>query len=314
MTSESQVGSDATQINCVHPRSSKQFSAEIDAATTGRDVINGLIEAGFIDPATGKDAYGLEHVRTHRSLPLSSTLVPTVSSGDTLQVVLAQAAAGSLSPSDLRSRLAFDHRVIRGMTSPILARVEAYEDDAAYRAGRALDLAGGNAGRASVYVVDYRMRTMVSPGLEARGATAVLRLLAGSDYPMSEPLAVFGSRPLPFSPHVADSGTVCLGHGWAAARGRMLAGQLICHLARILNFDWPSTHPGYSPAAYAFAMNQLKGRPIEPALEYPALPIDVAYGIGARMGAFRTATTAETARPVRFTGVRRFHAIAGGRT
>lgn len=197
----------------------------------------------------------------------------------------------SLTPVELRSRLAFDYRVMMGLRSPALGAVRAFASEADLRAGREVTTAQGERGGAVLYLVEYRFPILTGPGQTVEGATARFNLLAGPNYPYSRPTVEVVSRPLPWSPHVLPGpGTVCLGEGWVLARGRMLAGQLVGHVMHLLNFDEPDRGPGYhgfSTEAIKYWREVLGGRPLHPDLPYPLLPSAITHGVAEAEAEFR---------------------------
>lgn len=281
---------ESVRLVFLHPRGSGQFEAEIDRATTGRDALAGLTGAGFVEAATADDAYGLELTRTRTSLPLSGSLIESgARSGDTVQIVLAQAAAARLTPPQLRDRLALDYRVMRGLESPHIGSVRAFHGTAR----RELSHEEGLRGMADRYVVELEMPIHRAPGNLVERATLLLSLRTGGNYPFHAPFAQIVSRPVPFSPHVhPGSGSVCIGPGWSRARGRMLAAQLVIHVMRVLNFDEPATNDGFSRDAFHYATVTLGGRPFTPSLRYPTLPVETAYGVAEKVGTFRAISRA----------------------
>ncbi|MGB8294690.1 MAG: hypothetical protein WCG85_04620 [Polyangia bacterium] len=109
-----------------------------------------------------------------------------------------------------------------------------------------------------------------------------LDLLAGGNYPFSDPAAICLGAPLPWSPHFhPSSGTVCLGDAWRSAQGRMLAGQIVVHIMRLLNFDEPDQerYGGWNPPAVRYWRSILGTRPLHPDLQYPVLPAEVTHAL-----------------------------------
>lgn len=186
-----------------------------------------------------------------------------------------------LTRADLRSRFAFDHEVMRGMSADGLGAVRAFTSYQNARSGHEASIADGEAGRVVLYVVEYRFRHLVGPGRTAESAVAVFDLASGGNYPFSRPAVSFVEQPLPWSPHVhPTSGAVCLGDGWQRARGRMLAAQLVVHVMRLINFDEPDRGPGYegwNGAAIRYWRRELRGRPFLPNLVYPRLPAGLTH-------------------------------------
>lgn len=188
---------------------------------------------------------------------------------------------GKLDPKQLRSRLAFDHRVATSLVSPALGPVTAYTS--ADAGGREVSPEEGAAGAATCFVVEYRFPVLAGAGKHTPVTRVRFDLLAGGNYPFSAPVPQVLSRPLPWSPHVHPAnGFVCLGAGWARARGRMLLGELIVHVMRILNCDEPDRGPdyvGWNADAIRYWRTVLGRKPLHPDLAYPDLPAEVTHGV-----------------------------------
>lgn len=204
-----------------------------------------------------------------------------------------------LSPQELRTRLAFDFKVIRGLKSPVLGPVRGFATAEDARRGKDATDADGEAGRATIYVAEFRFPILIGPGPTTPRATCRIDLLAGGHYPFSAPAATIISRPLPWSPHVLPAvGSVCLGDSWAQARGRMLAAQLVVHVMHILNCDEPDRGPfyvGWNGDAIRYWRTTLDGKPLNPDIQYPALPADITHGIEDPSAAFTAAPAAAVA-------------------
>jgi len=83
-------------VTFLHPRDSQQYEAEITPKTTGQMALDGLVKAGFIEPAGAKGAYALQHQRRKCTLPLSASLAGEgVEAADTIAVILTSSAAGA---------------------------------------------------------------------------------------------------------------------------------------------------------------------------------------------------------------------------
>lgn len=188
-----------------------------------------------------------------------------------------------LSPSQLRSRLAFDHRVIRGLTATDHVTIQPVFVDG--RREREVTIEDGEAGLATRYLVAYRFPILVGPGSTTNHAMVRFDLLGGGSYPHSAPVVEVLSQPRPWTPHVhPTSGAVCIGHGWSRAQGRMLAAHLIVHVMRLLNFDEPPPDQGYegwNGEAIRYWREVLRLRPLHPALPYPVLPAEVTHRVAA---------------------------------
>jgi len=183
----------------------------------------------------------------------------------------------------LRSRLALDYQVASRLRAPALKSVKAFASAEHVPRSREVTPDEGERGLATVYVVEYRFRMLAGPGDYVDGAVVRFDLLAHKGYPRTMPSVQVVSLPLPWSPHVArPSGVFCIGECWDERKGHMLLGDLIIHTMRVLNCDEQDRgahYVGYSPAAIGYWRDVLKRQPVNPDLEYPLLPPDVAYGI-----------------------------------
>jgi hypothetical protein len=187
-----------------------------------------------------------------------------------------------LSPAELRTRLGFDNKVMRALHSECLGPVRPFVSHQAFLAGTEATQSEGEAGRVGFYTAEYRFPILIGPGPTTPKVTVMFDLLAGGNYPFSNPAATCIGAPFPWSPHFhPTSGIVCLGSGWRAARGRMLAGQLVVHIARLLNFDEPDQegYGGWNPPAVKYWRSVLRTRPLHPNLRYPILPADVTHAV-----------------------------------
>ncbi len=189
----------------------------------------------------------------------------------------------ALRRQDPRSRLGFDYEVASRLPSPTLEALRAYASTEHADRKAEVSLEHGLVGEATVYVASYRFPILTGPDQYTDAATVRFDLLAGGNYPYSPPAVQVISRPLPWSPHVHPaSGIVCIGDGWRDAKGRMLFAQLAIHVMRLLNFDEPpreASYDGFNAAAIHFWREKLGRKPLNPELQYPLLPLDVAYGI-----------------------------------
>lgn len=186
-----------------------------------------------------------------------------------------------LDPARLRSRLAFDWKVLTGLRSSHLGPVRAFASADEARAGRDLSRMQGEAGSATCYQVEYRFPIITGPNQFERATFVWFDLLGGGNYPYTAPVVTCTSQPPPWSPHVnGASGLVCLGDAWPRARGHMLAAQLVVHIMRLLNWDEPDRgahYSGWTPAAARYWREQLGCRPISPDIDYPILPAELTH-------------------------------------
>jgi hypothetical protein len=85
-----------TKITAVflHPRDSREFKAEVGPGTTGKQAIDGLVKAGFIEAAGATRAYALQLQRTGATIPVSAALVTAgIQDGDIVAVTETSAGA-----------------------------------------------------------------------------------------------------------------------------------------------------------------------------------------------------------------------------
>jgi hypothetical protein len=196
-----------------------------------------------------------------------------------------------LTPSERTDRLALCYRATVRLSAPGLRSVRAFGSEAELRAGRELSAEEGEAGRALFYLVEYAFPILVGPGPTTDRAVARFDLLAGGNYPYSDPSVAILTRPLPWSPHVRpQTGAVCIGEGWKHASGRMLAAHLVVHVMRLLNCDEPERDPsygGWNAAAVRYWRTTMRTKPLNPDLQYPVLPAEITHGAADAEGAFR---------------------------
>lgn len=201
---------------------------------------------------------------------------------------------GRLSPKDLRSRLAYDARICARLSSPHLV-LSAHVSNEAMQKGIAATEAEAETGQASMYLARFNFATLTGPGVTTPTVAVSFNLLAGGNYPFSEPLvSVVSPRPLPWSPHVhPGSGTVCIGEVWSRSRGQMLFGQLVVHVMRVMNFDEPNRDPsydGWNAEAIRYWRTTMKCRPLNAGIVYPTMPEDLTHGIAKTPAVFATVT------------------------
>lgn len=184
-----------------------------------------------------------------------------------------------LSVEQVRTRLAFDYRVVRHMNGSIFdAEAYATTDDLAHRRD---PITGDEGEQAKKYRVRFRVPTLIGPGSFAP-ETEIGFDLGVREYPTAEPLTWVLSDHLPFSPHFKAGAPICLGEIWAEARGHMLLGSLLVHVARLLNWDEVARGGGYvgwNRAAIAYHAEHFRGRPLNPDLRYPSLPLELTHGL-----------------------------------
>src|SRR5207245_2124783 len=102
--------------------------------------------------------------------------------------------------SELEGRLRLDYRVAMAMRCEIMG-VWAYRTAEDLEAGRRAISDEGEAHQARHYRVWYRVRTLSGPGAYTDDVDVSIDLLAGGNYPFTEPYCLVRSRPMPWSPH-----------------------------------------------------------------------------------------------------------------
>src|SRR5262249_6504574 len=161
----------------------------------------------------------------------------------------------------VQSRLRFDWTITQKMNGA-LVQIKAFKSQAELR-GRKNPIVTEQDGRqACAYVVEYHVRSLIGNGVFHDRFEVSIDLLAGGNYPFSEPVCCVTSEPIPWSHHfLPGKGSICLGELWTQGRGSMTLGHLIIHVARLLNFDEPdreSAYGGWNPAAVNYWRTLLK--------------------------------------------------------
>ncbi|HEU4710825.1 MAG TPA: hypothetical protein VFS76_04630 [Pyrinomonadaceae bacterium] len=180
-----------------------------------------------------------------------------------------------LSPEQLQSRLKMDYQVVMRMKTPLI-NVTAYRnaDDLEKRQNPIMSEDQGHL--ATHYIADYRIKTLAGPDDFMEKTSVSFDLLANGNYPFSWPGCFVISSRLPWTPHFRQNTPICIDHDmWKDSRGKMLFGELVVHVAKLLNFDEiprSENYGGYTPAAAAYWRTKLKKQPITPNLPYPPLP------------------------------------------
>jgi hypothetical protein len=176
---------------------------------------------------------------------------------------------------DLQSRLRLDYQVVSQMYSPLM-KVAAYRNVDDLRAERypVTSITEGNL--ATHYRVTYNIRTLTGSGLYSPATTVHFDLLANTDYPRQQPSCYVIDSPLPWSPHFSDTGWICIGKIWEKSDGNMLLGELLVHIAKLLNFDEPeyveADYGGFRPEAVSYWTKELGRQPLTRNLHYPMIP------------------------------------------
>ena len=182
-----------------------------------------------------------------------------------------------LSPRQMKSRLRLDYRIATGMRGPTVS-VEAYASLSNLQARRHRIATVNEAGKASHYLLDYHVKSLIAKGKFHDRFTVSIDLLSGNNYPFSAPNCQVISTPIPWSPHFTKGAPVCLGEFWPQQGGHATLGHLIIHIAKLLNFDEPPrdrSYGGWNRAAVVYWRNVLKHKPITPGLAYPGIPREI---------------------------------------
>jgi hypothetical protein len=130
------------------------------------------------------------------------------------------------------------------------------------------------------YRIEFHVKTLIGPGMFTNRITIGFDLDV-PDYPFSEPISWLISPEIPFSPYFKKGTFVCIGDIWQWSKGEMYLGQLLVHIAKLLNWEPGTANPGYTgrnPEASAYYQRVFGKRPITEGLHYPALPLSF-YGI-----------------------------------
>jgi len=171
-------------------------------------------------------------------------------------------------------RLRLDYRVTSQMQSPIMS-VSAYRSVENLRAQRNTITAVEEGHLAKHYLAHYDIKTLIGPDQYSSTTSVHFDLLAKGNYPLSEPNCWVISARMPWTPHFKEGRTICIGDIWENSQGRMLFGQLLIHVAKLLNFDEIPLSPsyvGYNMEAAAYWREKLNRQPVTPELVYPVLP------------------------------------------
>lgn len=187
-----------------------------------------------------------------------------------------------LTLAEVTSRRGLDYRVVRSTNGNGVLGVSAHRTLNDLRQGRVIEEAAGVRGEAQFYLAAYYFPVLIGAGKTTERVLVSFDISSGN-YPYAEPLAAVLSRPLPWNPHVhPSSGIVCIGETWRMGRGKMLAAQLILHVAKLLNCDEPdrgSGYVGWNGAAINYWRTVMRKAPVTPGLAYPVPPVDITHGI-----------------------------------
>src|SRR2546421_702271 len=157
-----------------------------------------------------------------------------------------------ISPDELRSRLRFDYRVCQALFGEVFSG-KAYRNASDLQQGRNPITSEHDGHLARKYRIDFHVRTLVGPGQYSDFTTIDVDLEV-RNYPFEEPPAWVTSTPIPYSPHFKAGTPICIGDLWEVAEGHMLLGELLIHIARILNWDHTTNrnYDGFNPEAVKY--------------------------------------------------------------
>jgi len=177
-------------------------------------------------------------------------------------------------PRELAERRRFDFRVVNDMRSRIF-EFQAYRSTADLRDDHNQITRVEDADGASKYKMTLRVPTLVGPGQFSQETVFGVDLDV-ADYPMTEPATWLISERIPWSPHFAEGRPICIGSEfWVARRGHVTLGDLVEHVARMLNWDEKGRGPGYrgwNGDAIDYHRKHYGGKALNPSFVYPALP------------------------------------------
>mgnify|MGYP006976772897 CR=1 FL=1 len=180
-----------------------------------------------------------------------------------------------MKPGELIERRRFDFRVVSDMRGPVFD-FEAYRSRADLERRRNPITRPEDGGQASKYRMTLRVPTLVGPG-EFAPETVFGVDLDVYNYPLAEPLTWVISRPIPWSPHFKEGAPICIGtEFWVARKGHVTLGDLVIHIAMMLNWDEKGRGPGYvgwNKEALEYHAEHYQGRSLDPDFRYPTLPV-----------------------------------------
>ena len=201
-----------------------------------------------------------------------------------------------LSPQQLASRLRLDHQVVAAMNQ-VVFDATAYSSRLALAAGHD-PIGPDRSAEATAYRVEFTVPTLIGPGQLAPTTTVGVDLNV-RDYPYAEPSIFLIGDQVPYSPHFKAGMPVCIGEIWTEARGNLLLGQLLVHIARLLNWDETirgGGYEGWNGEAIAYHRAHYGSRPLNPELRYPTVPVAITHGVSPQP-LFAPATVAMARRP-----------------
>lgn len=175
---------------------------------------------------------------------------------------------------ELADRRAFDLRVLSDMRCGTFD-FEAYRSssDLETRRHRVKDREAG--ADVAYYRWIFHIRTHIERTKFAN-VTEIGVNTDSTDYPRIAPAVWVLSKDVPWSPHFMKNTPVCIGSEiWGSRGGYITLGELVIHVARMLNWDESGRGPDYSGYNRDAARHHAKaynGKPINPKVRYPVLP------------------------------------------
>jgi hypothetical protein len=184
-----------------------------------------------------------------------------------------------LSPDQLKSRLALDFQVCQHMFGAVFSG-EAYRNSRDLQKRRDPVTLPENGYLAVKYRIDFYVKTLVGRR-RTTDTTTIGFDLEMSNYPYEGPHTWLISSHVPYSPHFRRNvPSVCIDPFWEDAQGEMLLGELLVHIARMLNWDGNGRgYPGWNFEAAAFYQQTYGDKPITANLLYPLPPNYLLYGL-----------------------------------
>jgi hypothetical protein len=177
-------------------------------------------------------------------------------------------------PRELAERRRFDFRVVSEMRNSVFD-FQAYRTPSDLERDRSRITRVEDATAASKYKMTLRIPTLIGPGKLCRETLFGVDLDV-ADYPMTEPGTWVISKPIPWSPHFREGSPICIGHEfWLGRKGHVTLGDLVEHIARMLNWDEKGRGPGYrgfNGDAIDYHKEHYHGRALDSQITYPTPP------------------------------------------
>jgi hypothetical protein len=173
-----------------------------------------------------------------------------------------------------QSRLNLDYQIAMLMRSPLM-EIDAYRNLEDLKLLRNPINSVSESHLAVHYRVLYKLRTLIGRGEYSKETTVRFDLFANNNYPLSEPASYVIDSPMPWSPHFDEDHQICIGDVWIDSGGDMLLGDLVVHIAKLLNFDEPEyknpRYVGYNGEAVRYWTTVLGRQPLTKNISYPVV-------------------------------------------